>query len=95
MKGPHDHHPRDMLRLTIRYFASLREALGEQESLRVTQPCTVGALRDQLIARGGEHARLLARGRALRCAVDQVMADEAAPLRDGAEVAFFPPVTGG
>jgi molybdopterin synthase sulfur carrier subunit len=31
----------------------------------------------------------------VRAAVDQVMADEAEPLRDGAEVAFFPPVTGG
>jgi molybdopterin synthase sulfur carrier subunit len=95
MNRPHDHRPTAMLRLTIRYFASLREALGAQESLTMVQPCTVGALRDQLIARGGEHARLLARGRALRCAVDQVMADEAVPLRDGAEVAFFPPVTGG
>jgi len=51
--------------------------------------------RDQLIARGGPHARVLARGRALRCALNQVMADEATPVPDGAEVAFFPPVTGG
>ena len=28
-------------------------------------------------------------------ALDQVLSDEAAALRDGAEVAFFPPVTGG
>ena len=36
----------------------------------------------------------LARGRAIRTALDQTLCDEAATLRDGAEVAFFPPVTG-
>jgi sulfur-carrier protein len=83
------------MKIQLRYFASLREALGAQETLEVAAGTTLGALRDQLIARGGEHARCLARGRAVRSALDQVMADDAAPLRDGAEVAFFPPVTGG
>jgi molybdopterin synthase sulfur carrier subunit len=55
----------------------------------------VGSLRDILLARGGRHAEVLARGRAVRCALNQVMADERAALADGAEVAFFPPVTGG
>ena len=41
------------------------------------------------------YASALARGRAVRMALDQVLSDEAAALRDGAEVAFFPPVTGG
>lgn len=79
----------------IRYFASLREALGPDETIDLPPGATAGALRDALIARGGRHAEALARARAIRCAIDQVMADEAAPLRDGAEVAFFPPVTGG
>jgi molybdopterin synthase sulfur carrier subunit len=52
-------------------------------------------LRDELIARGGAYATALARGKAVRMALDQVMSDEAAALREGAEVAFFPPVTGG
>ena len=34
-------------------------------------------------------------GRSVRMALDQEMSDEAAALRDGCEVAFFPPVTGG
>ena len=34
-------------------------------------------------------------GRSLRMACNQVMADEATPLSEGCEVAFFPPVTGG
>lgn len=81
--------------IQVRYFASLREALGASESVAFTADLTLGRLRDQLIARGGPHAQALARGRALRCALNQVMADEATPVPDGAEVAFFPPVTGG
>jgi molybdopterin synthase sulfur carrier subunit len=84
-----------LLTVRVRYFAALREALGTEEQVQMPSNSTLGELRDQLIGRGGEHARLLARGRALRCALDQVMADESAGLRDGAEVAFFPPVTGG
>jgi sulfur-carrier protein len=83
------------MRVTIRYFAGLREALGSAEVLEMAAGSTVGLLRDTLIARGGRHAETLARGRAVRCALDQVMCDEAAALREGAEVAFFPPVTGG
>jgi sulfur-carrier protein len=81
--------------IQVRYFASLREALGASEAVVCEAGLTLGQLRDQLIARGGPHAQVLARGRALRCALDQVMADEATPVPDGAEVAFFPPVTGG
>jgi molybdopterin synthase sulfur carrier subunit len=83
------------MKVQVRYFASLREALGPSETVELGQGATVGALREALLARGGRHAELLARGRAVRCALDQMMSDESAPLRDGAEVAFFPPVTGG
>jgi sulfur-carrier protein len=38
---------------------------------------------------------VLARGRAVRMALDQDMSDESAALREGCEIAFFPPVTGG
>ena len=81
--------------VTVRYFASLRELLGASESVELASATTLGQLRDALIARGGRHAEALARGRALRCALNQVMADEATPVPAGAEVAFFPPVTGG
>jgi molybdopterin synthase sulfur carrier subunit len=83
------------MKVQVRYFASLREALGAQESVELPSPATLGGLRDVLLARGGGHAEVLARGRAVRAALDQVMSDESAPLHDGAEVAFFPPVTGG
>lgn len=83
------------MKVTVRYFASIREAVGQGAESLETAAGTLGALRDELIARGGAHAEALARGRAVRLALDQVMADESAALREGAEVAFFPPVTGG
>ena len=81
--------------VTVRYFAALREALGSSERVELPAGASVATLRDALLQRGGRHAELLGRQRAVRCAVDQVMADEAAALHDGAEVAFFPPVTDG
>lgn len=83
------------MKIQIRYFASVREALGKASETVDTEAPDLAALRDELIARGGPHASALARGRAVRMALDQVMSDEGAPLREGSEVAFFPPVTGG
>lgn len=83
------------MKLQVRYFASVREALGPGEDVELPPGSSLGALRDLLIARGGRHAEALARGRVLRIALDQTMADEAQVATDGAEVAFFPPVTGG
>ena len=83
------------MQIQIRYFASLRESLGAGEVLTLDAPLTVGQLRDQLIARGEPHSGALARGRALRAALNQTMCAETAALTPGAEVAFFPPVTGG
>ena len=83
------------MKVQVRYFASIREAVGQGSEALQTPSETLGALRDELIARGGPYATALARGRAVRMALDQAMSDESAPLREGCEVAFFPPVTGG
>jgi molybdopterin synthase sulfur carrier subunit len=81
--------------VTVRYFASLRETLGAQESVEVGEGCTVSRLRQMLVERSAAHARVLAAERAVRCAVDQLMAEDSTVLASGVEVAFFPPVTGG
>jgi sulfur-carrier protein len=83
------------MKIQLRYFASLREALGPGETIELDAATTAGAVRQTLVARGGRYAELLSSGRAVRCAVNQVMADEAAPIDANAELAFFPPVTGG
>ena len=81
--------------ITVRYFASIREAVGQGSEPVQTAAATLGGLRDELIARGGAYAASLARGKAVRMALNQLLCDDAAALADGAEVAFFPPVTGG
>jgi len=84
------------MKVEVRYFASIREALGPGEVLELAEGATVGSVRDALIARGGAHASALARGKALRTALNKVLCDDAAALPPGtAELAFFPPVTGG
>ncbi len=85
------------MNIQLRFFASIREALGaSQEAVALPSGIsTVGELRVFLRERGENWAAALAPGRALRMACNQMMADEATPLTDGCEVAFFPPVTGG
>ena len=79
----------------VRYFASLREALGSQEQIQVPEGTTVGGLRALLCAQGGRHAEVLAAGRPVRAALAQAVCTDDALLPDGVELAFFPPVTGG
>jgi sulfur-carrier protein len=83
------------MKLTVRYFASIREALGPTETIDIPTDATVGSVRDALIARGGVHASALARNRALRSALNHQMCDDSIAVPADAEVAFFPPVTGG
>lgn len=83
--------------ITLLYFARLREALGagsEQLALPPTVK-TLSALRVYLAQRGGAWEMEMAEGRNLRAAVNQTVATAEAPIADGDEVAFFPPVTGG
>jgi molybdopterin synthase sulfur carrier subunit len=83
------------MKIKVRYFASLREVLRAEEQVVLPGGGTVGALRDHLLGLSDAHGQTLARSRAVRCALNQRMCSEDAALTDGAEVAFFPPVTGG
>ncbi|WP_114689428.1 molybdopterin converting factor subunit 1 [Polynucleobacter necessarius] len=85
------------MKLALRFLASLREALGvSQESVTIPDAVkTIADLRGHLIARGNPWVEVLAEGKVLRCALNHHMVDAGTPLQEGAEVAFFPPVTGG
>ena len=82
------------MQVTVKYFASIREAIGQASEQRETAATTLADLRDELLAIGTAYA-CLSRSRAVRIALGQVMSDESALLSPGCEVAFFPPVTGG
>ena len=83
------------IKITVKYFASIREAIGVGREEVELQANTVMALRDFLIAKGAPYSDVLAHGKAVRAARNQVMCDESANIKGGCEVAFFPPVTGG
>lgn len=83
--------------LTLMYFARLREALGVSSEQIDLPPGVqdVAGLTAWLRKRGGAWEAELAAGRAYRVAVNQDMAEGATPLKNGDEIAIFPPVTGG
>jgi sulfur-carrier protein len=85
------------LKVRVLYFASVREKLGrDAEELELpADVSTIAGLRTHLRSRGGAWAEALAESRLLRTALNQEMAQPAAPIKAGDEVAFFPPVTGG
>jgi len=85
------------MKITMRYFASLRERLGVE-----TETLTLGPeikdlhdLRLMLARRGDVWAEAFAPECALRAAMNQKLAEASSQIIPDAEVAFFPPVTGG
>lgn len=83
------------MKLHVLYFARLRERFGLAEETLEFAGATAADLVAHLQARGGVWAEELAAGRAFRVAVNQDVVTLDAPLPDQAEVAIFPPVTGG
>jgi molybdopterin converting factor subunit 1 len=83
------------VRLRVLYFARLRERFGVAEEAIEFEDGRVADLIALLQARGGVWAEELAAGRAFRVAVNQDIVALDAAIPDAAEVAIFPPVTGG
>ncbi len=83
--------------LQMLYFAWVRERIGIDGETIAMPPgvVDVATLLDALEARGGGYADALFERDRIRVAVDQAFVGPDAPVRDGAEVAIFPPVTGG
>jgi len=77
--------------LTVLYFASLRDAAAIDHEVVATEACDLAALYDELRIR---HGFALPQQR-LRVAVDGDFAGWTDAPRDGSEVAFIPPVSGG
>jgi molybdopterin synthase sulfur carrier subunit len=85
------------MKLELKFFASLREGLG-LASEGITTPAevkTIADLRKYLGQRGTPWAEVLSEAKVIRCALNHEMVSDSTLLVEGAEVAFFPPVTGG
>ncbi len=82
--------------IKILFFASFREQLGTDSVEMSSRDLTdVGSVLARLRSRGDEWGRVFAEGETLMMAVNQEMSEERAAVKDGDEIAFFPPVTGG
>ncbi len=83
--------------MKVLYFAWLRQHVGLAEET-IDAPATVvtvGDLIGWLRERSPGHHAAFANEASIRIAIDQNFADPSDPIADAAEVAFFPPVTGG
>ena len=80
----------------VLYFARLRERFElAEETLEFAHPPSVADLIAYLQARGGVWAEELSATKSFRVAVNQQLVKTDAQIPDHAEVAIFPPVTGG
>ncbi len=79
------------MRVTVRYFAIFREATGTDKEVLESSAATARELFSQAMER---HAGLN-QERAALVAINDELADWDAPVSEGDEVLFFPPVAGG
>ena len=79
--------------LTIRLFAAIRDAAGQTVlEMELPSSATVSEVFRQLTLL---HPDVGPFRRSLLVAVNQEYADWDGPVKDGDEIAFFPPVSGG
>ena len=81
--------------IEVIYFAWLRERIGVPRESLQTAALTVADLVAEVSAREERYALAFGDLASVRVALDQELADFAAPLAGVREVAFFPPMTGG
>lgn len=81
----------------ILYFAWLRSRVGTSRE-RLELPAgttTIAQLMEYLAGASPGHGRAFADREVVRAAVNQSFVEPDHPVRDGDEIAFFPPITGG
>jgi sulfur-carrier protein len=79
------------------YFAWVRERIGKMEE-NVTPPATVATVADLvawLAGRGEEYAYAFENPKVIRAAIDRKHVQPGTSIAGAAEIAFFPPMTGG
>lgn len=80
--------------ITVLFFAQVKELVGQSQIDVEARVNTAEELRQQLALRGDKWQLALESGKLL-VAVNQTICPLDTEIKDGDEVAFFPPVTGG
>lgn len=83
------------MKINVLYFAWLRERIGHAREQVHSDARTPLELIAHLRKQGVQYDLALHDVSALRVSINHVLADFSDPIPDGAEVAFFPPMTGG
>lgn len=83
--------------MIIRYFAWLRDHTGVAHETRAcpADVHTVAELMDHLCDNAPGYQTAFANRDVIKVAINQEFASADAPVKEGDEIAFFPPVTGG
>lgn len=83
--------------IKVLYFARLKESLNySTEDMELPADIkTIAQLKQHLASRGEAWANLFNGQQSIRAAINHTLVDNDATIKNGDEVAFFPPVTGG
>jgi molybdopterin synthase sulfur carrier subunit len=83
--------------IKLRYFAWVRERVGKPEE-DVEVPAGVATVADLMVwlaSRGEEYAHAFENPKVIRAAIDRTHVKPQTSIAGAAEIAFFPPMTGG
>ncbi|MDD1794944.1 molybdopterin synthase sulfur carrier subunit [Enterovibrio sp. ZSDZ42] len=80
--------------IQVFFFAQVKELVGTSSVTLDAEYSSAEEIRQHLAAKGDKWSLALESGKLL-VAVNQTITDLSSPVKDGDEVAFFPPVTGG
>ena len=83
--------------IKVLYFARLKESLNysTEEMDLPADVLTIAQLKQYLALRGEAWANLFNGKQSIRAAINHALVENDAVIKNGDEVAFFPPVTGG
>ena len=80
--------------INVLFFAQVKELVGADRLEVAADFATAESLRQHLAAKGDKWQLALEQGKLL-VAINQTISSLDSEIKDGDEVAFFPPVTGG